>query len=405
VNPKFIRTISLEPMRRLLERHRDALEHFDPGLLDGDDWSARAALEAFLSGPQDLCPDGLVADLHRIADLGSVHGLRLILAQAARMGIIIPPEHASEEDLSHHDPKHIALRVFLDFPTVFEAAADMMALTARPSLSEFAGPLTGVEADLGAEKRKAFEGAAARMLEADHCGRHCRIGWYDDADCVNLVVTHGSIVRTAAVLRGHEEHIVSYRAAETAVLSYSATTGRIRVGGGTRLRRFALAEIFADKMLGRSGFFAGPDAQNLYTLAPVERVGCGFAFTHAHDPAIRRVRIVEAQADQLSVDLATGHTRIGATAVARDGDGGALDQLADTMRSRSFRPDWRLRHIVIRVYIDAGIGRPSQITAKITPPASAIFARHRFEERIMTLLQRNGFLHERYADSAAIAAE
>ena len=90
------------------------------------------------------------------------------------------------------------------------------------------------------------------------------------------------------------------------MLSYSAATGRIKIGGGTRLRRSALSELFADKMLGRSGFFAGPDAQNLYTLAPIERTGCGFAFHHAFDPAIRQVRIVEAQADRLSMDRFTG---------------------------------------------------------------------------------------------------
>jgi hypothetical protein len=405
VNPKFIRTIGLEPMRRLLERHRESLEHFELRLLDGEDRGARAALEAFFAGPQDQCPDGLVADLHRITELGTVHGLRLILGQAIRMGIDLPPEGAPDDDLSRQDPKHMAVRVFLDFPKLFEAAADMLALTARSSLSEFAGVLAGIEADLGTGRREAFKAAAATMLEADHCGQHCRVGWYEDADCVNAVVTHGSIVRTAAVLRGQEEHIVSYRAAEHAVLSYSAATGRIKIGGGTPLRRSALAELFADKVLGRSGFFAGPDAQNLYTLAPIERVGCDFAFTHAFDKAIRRVRIVEAQADQLSLDRFTGHTRVVATSVTRDGDGGALHQLAESMRSRCFAPDWRLRHVVIRVNIDASTGRPGQVTVKIRPPASAIFSRHWFEERIMTLLQRNGLVHERYAYGAVIAAE
>ena len=191
-------------------------------------------------------------------------------------------------------------------PKVFDAASDMLALTARSSLAEFAGLREGVEADMSDGARAAFEAAAAKMFEADHCGRYCRVGWYDDADTVNLVLTHGSIVRTAAILRGDEERLVSYRAAENAVLSYSAATGRIKIGGGTRLRRSALSELFADKMLGRSGFFAGPDAQNLYTLAPIERTGCGFAFQHGFDPAIRKVRIVEAQADRLSVDRFSG---------------------------------------------------------------------------------------------------
>ncbi|MCB1376357.1 MAG: hypothetical protein KDJ78_19675, partial [Rhodobacteraceae bacterium] len=210
--------------------------------------------------------------------------------------------------------------------------------------------------------------------EADHRGRHCRVGWYEDADTVNLVVTHGSIVRTTPILQGEDERVISYRAAENAVLSYCPTTGRMKISGGTPLRRSALAELFAEKMLGRPGFFAGPDAQNLYTLAPIERVGCGFGFTHAFDPAIRRVRIVEVQADQLSLDRFTGKVRLVSTSVARDSGGAALDRLAETMRSRSFAPEWRLRHIVIRVNVDAGSGRPGQVTVRIKPPASASFS-------------------------------
>jgi len=361
-------------------------------------------MPTFFAGPEERCPEGLVADLHRIAELGTAQGLRLLLAQAARLGVVIAPEPRSDNADGRLDPKHIALRVFLDHPKVFNAASDMLALTARSSLAEFAGVQEGVEADMSDGARAAFEAAAAKMFEADHCGRYCRVGWYDDADTVNLVLTHGSLVRTAAILRGDEERLVSYRAAENAVLSYSAANGRIKIGG-TRLRRTALSELFADKMLGRSGFFSGPDAQNLYTLAPIERTGCGFAFQHGFDPAIRTVRIVEAQADRLSVDPFSGTSRLASTFVARDDQGGALDQLAEAMHSPVFGSDRRLRHIVFRVNIDVGTGRPGQVTAKIAPPARATFNRHRFEERILTLLHRNGLVYDRYTDCAAIAAE
>ena len=405
VSPKFTRTIDPDLMARLFERHRHRLGAFDLQALRGAANAARNALEAFFAGPDEHCPEGLVADLHRIAELGTAQGLRLLLAQAKRLGFVIAPEPHSDTADRRLDSKHVALRVFLDHPKVFDAASDMLALTARSSLAEFAGLQEGIEADMSRGARAAFEAAAAKMFEADHCGRYCRVGWYDDADTINLVLIHGSIVRTAAILRGNEEHLLSYRAAENAVLSYSAVTGRIKIGGGTRLRRSALSELFADKMLVRSGFFAGPDAQNLYTLAPIERTGCGFAFQHGFDPAIRKVRIVEAQADRVSVDRFSGTERLAATFVARDDRGFALNQLADAMRSPDFGPDRRLRHIVLRVNIDTGSERPGQITAKITPPARASFNRHRFEERILTLLHRNGLLHDRYADCAAIAAE
>ena len=53
------------------------------------------------------------SDLHRIPDLGTVHGLRLILGQAIRMSIDIPPEGAPDDDLSRQDPKQMAARVLI----------------------------------------------------------------------------------------------------------------------------------------------------------------------------------------------------------------------------------------------------------------------------------------------------
>lgn len=405
VNPRFVRTVDPGLIARLLERHRHVLSSFDLDALRGDPDIARETLQAFFTFGEESCSEGLIADLHRIAELGDADGLRLLLDQAARLGVEIRPERDPDGGERRQDPKHVALRVFLDHPAVFDAASDMLALTARSSVAEFAGLQKGVGADLSDGPRAAFEAAAARMFEADHRSSHCRVGWYEDADTVNLVVTHGSIVRTTPILQGRDERVISYRAAENAVLSYCHATGRMKISGGTPLRRSALAELFADKIIGRSGFFAGPDAQNLYTLAPIERVGCGFAFTHAFDPAIRRVRIVEVQADQLSLDRFTGKARLVSTSVARDNGGAALDRLAETMRSRSFSPEWQLRHIVIRVNVDAGPGRPGQVTVMIKPPASASFSRNRFEERIVALLQRNGLVHDRYAYGAVIAAE
>jgi hypothetical protein len=405
VNPKFVRTVDPRLLARLFERHRHEMPGFDHDALHGDPQVARERLEAFFASTEEHIPEGLMADLHRVAELGNADGLRLLLNQASRLRVVIMPERDPEGSEHRQDPKHVALRIFLDHPAVFDAASDMLALTARCSLTEFAGLAEGFEADLGDGPMSALEAAAAKMFEVDHCGCYCRVGWYEDADTVNLVLTHGSIVRTTAILQGRQERVISYRAAENAVLSYSAASGRIKIGGGTPLRRSALAELFAEKMLGQSGFFAGPDAQNLYTLAAIERVGCGFAFNHAFDPAIRRVRIVEAQADQLSHDPSTGTTRLVSASVARDDGGGALDRLAETMRSRSFGPDWKLRQIVVRVNIDAGAGRPGQVTVQISPPAKATFRRHRFEGRIMTLLQRKGLVHDRYSYGAAIAAE
>ena len=227
VNPRFIRTVDPDLLARLLERHREGTRNWE----DGPSGIAFEALQAFFAGPEACYPEGLVVDLHRVAELGTAEGLRLILDQARRLGTAIRPERDADGGERRQDPKHVALRTFLDHPTVFDAASDMLALAVRSSsLVEYAGVEPGIAADLGEAARAGFAAEVTAMLEAAFCGSYCRLGWYADADDVNLVVSHGSIVRTAPIVKGDEERVVSYRDAEQAVVSYCAATGRIKLG-------------------------------------------------------------------------------------------------------------------------------------------------------------------------------
>ena len=247
VNPKFTRTVDLGLLSRLFERHRDALKELDLGVFRDqaahDD--ARSAVQDFFAGPEENYPEGLVADLHRIAELGNAAGLDIILQQAARLGVRLTHDTKGDEPEIHQDPKHVALRVFLDHPDVFDAASDMMALMVRTSLAEFVGRDEGVEATIDNRAKAEFETAAAAIFEQDLRSNYCRAGWYDDADELVLVIEHGSPITTTDVLQKDQKRVISFRAAEHAVLSYSSTTGRLKIGGVAKARRADLAELFA----------------------------------------------------------------------------------------------------------------------------------------------------------------
>ncbi|MEG9883497.1 MAG: hypothetical protein V6Z86_02550 [Hyphomicrobiales bacterium] len=307
------------------------------------------------------------------------------------------PEAKGDEPEVHQDPKHVALRVFLDHPDVFDAASDMMALMARTSLAEFVGRDEGVEAIMDDRAKAEFETAAAAMFEQDIRSNYCRAGWYDDADELVLVIEHGSPITTTDVLQKDQKRVISFRAAEHAVLSYNSTTGLLKIGGVAKARRGDLAELFADKVLGKPEFFAGDDAQNLYTLDPVQRAGFGFAFNHDFDPGIQRVQITEVQVDRVGADPKTGDTRTNYSYVARGGRDNAPLRLGEMMRGARLGSDWRLNHIVIRVHFATGGKSAKKVTVKLKPLAHAMFKRQQFEGRIMTLLRRNGLLNDRDA--------
>ncbi len=204
---------------------------------------------------------------------------------------------------------------------------------------------------------------------------------------------------------GDTAHIISLRETDQAVLSYSPAIGLLKVGGFAKARRQELAEIFAAVLLQRPQFFAAPDAQDLYTLAPVERAGMSFSFQHAFDRGIRSVQIIEAQADRLGPDPRSGKPKVYWSLVARDSRYSALVRLLEGRREIAFGTDWRLNHIVFRVHFDVGEKKLARVTVKLKPPGTAMFKRHRFEAQIMELLRRNGFVNDRDARQSAVAAE
>ena len=90
INPKFLRTIDLALMRDLFARHFSEAEL--PFPFDGEIAEVRAALTAYFDGPVTDWSEGLVADLHRVAELGTSEGMQIILNDARRQGVTLFPE-------------------------------------------------------------------------------------------------------------------------------------------------------------------------------------------------------------------------------------------------------------------------------------------------------------------------
>ena len=395
VNLKFLKTIDLGLMRELIERHATETDGFDLTALDGDAAVARSKLTEYFKGPAGNWPEGLVADLHRISELGDADGLQLILQQAQRANVSLFAATGPDDDdplPQSHEPKHVALRVYLRHPAVFEAAADFRALQAPPALAEFAGPERGIGADLTDAKIEAFRARIAEIFRADLQGDYCRLGPYEDGDEINMVISHGATVSTMPVVDGGAERVISLRAVKYAVLRYSETTGVLKLGGVPKARQAEIAELFAMTILERGGFFAGDDAQDLYTLEPVTRAGSGFTFDYAFNPNILQVLLTEAAADLYGEDE-KGAWRLQRSLRSKDASGAALAHFAHT--PVRFGRNWRLGEIVFRVFFKGEGKRPSQVTVRLKPRGTVAFRRTRYERQIMTLLERNELVIDR----------
>lgn len=405
VNPRFIKTVDMPLMKALLSRHDGNFKSFSLDLLDQGEPAARDALQKLLAGAEDKYPEGLRGDLHRIAELGDARGLEIILTQADRQGVDLFPEMKTadqEAPNKAHDPKHIAIRVFLEHPDLFEAAADHMALLTPDRLHEFAGREAGVIVDLTGEKTEAFRTAVAVLFRNAFLGDYCRVGDYADDDEINLVISHGSMVSTMPVVEGQQERVISVRQISHAVLRYSENTGMLRLARIRKAHQPEVAELFAKIILDRPGFFDGDDAQDLYTLRPIELAGPSFAFDHQYDPGIDKVQIIEAAAD-LTVPGKNGYPRVTRTLRSRDLGGDALRHFVGTQVS--FGRSWRLGELVFRILFKSESKRQPQVTVKLRPPGVLQFRRTQHEARVMTLIQRNGLMNDRDDFEVVDAAE
>lgn len=405
VNPRFIKTIDLTVMKLLMERHAGEYIGFSPEILDQEEAKAREALQELLAGDEDSYPEGLREDLHRIASLGDARGLEIILTQAERAGVDLFPELKTGDDETApaaHDPKQMALRVFLEHPDLFDAAADHMAMMTADRLHEYAGRERGVMIDLTQEKVEAFRAAVGKLFCKAFQGDYCRVGDYADGDEINLVVSHGATVSTMPVVEGQQERVISVRQISHAVLRYSESTGMLRLARIRKAHRAEIAEFFAAIILERPGFFDGDDAQDLYTLRPVELAGPNFTFKHSYDPTIESVQIIEAAADFM-VPGKSGYPRVARTLRSRDVSGQALRHFGSM--PVTFNESWRLGELVFRIVFKGDGKRQPQVTVKLRPPGVVQFRRTQFEGRVMTLIERNGLVNDRDDFEVVDAAE
>ena len=403
VNPRFLKTIDPKLMRRLFDRHFAG--GAAPIAFDDVNADLRHLLAEYFNQPINDWSEGLVADLHRVAELGASYGLDTILSAARRQQITLFGE--SDVDQAGdapivHDPKHVALHVYLHHHELFEVAADQMALRAPTAMAEFRGPERNALADFNDEVGAAFEAAAAELFKKDLQGGYCRLAPYEADSEFNLVLSHGAPVKTTPVVSGDREEIITVRAVKYAALRYDATEGRLLIGGVLRSQQTELAKLFAAHVLGRPGFFAGDHARDLYALDPISKAGPDFVFEHGHDDTIHSVTIVSAAADLFEWDeetLASRHLR---SWVTKDING-ALRNFANS--EVDFQQGWRLSEITLRVFFHVGKKKPAQSTVRLKPPGTLAFRRTRFEKSIHMLIARNGLEKDHDPDLVVEAAE
>ena len=137
VEKKFIYTVDLQLLRRLLEPYRGQIP-FDLDALAANAEEARSRLFEWLTAADESYPSQMLEDLHRISELSTELGMGLLRSRAEALGIqLIPPEEIDEGEGMHLNPRYLALRAFLDHREIFDSAVDILAFFDNRSPAEF----------------------------------------------------------------------------------------------------------------------------------------------------------------------------------------------------------------------------------------------------------------------------
>ena len=400
VNRDFARTVDLDLLARLIEPHKAAIG-FDWQSLPADEKERREAIFEFFKGTDERFPPELLDALHKIMLLSNENGARLLYEQAELAGVTIVS--VDEAEAAPVTTRHLVLRAYLDQREVFDLTLDRFAFWKARSPTEFSGTSQGVESrhdDVAA--REAFRAAAAAYFAGRYLGRYCDVRWYPEDDEVCILVLHGKNAMTANVEDNGAERTLTYREIAQDTIRYHSASGRVWISATTAGERKRLAELFAEHLLGDPEFFAGADADRIYTLDPIRERGSEFRFNHAWDPDINSIIIKEIQVDE-GEHKVNGRMRFSPWAITVRDSQDAVWRLLDMAPDIDLR-DLRINYVKIEFRIESG-GREHKIVVTVKPPNVASFRNHAFERKILEHLERHGIRLAGQPVPVAAAAE
>jgi hypothetical protein len=400
VNRDFAKTVDLDLLKRLLDPYGASIQ-FDWNALPTDEKERREAIFEFFRGTDETFPAELLDALHKIMVLSNENGARLLHELAELAGLtIIPPDEADSKVIT---PRHLALRAYLEHRAVFDLTLDKFAFWAVKSPPEFSGSREGVESRHTDEVAKeAFRAAAASYFAVRYLGRYCDVRWYPEEDQICVLVLHGKNAVTANVEENGSERTLTYREIAQDTIRYHPASGRVWVSATAAAESKKLAELFAEHMIGDKDFFKGANADQIYTLAPIQQQGSAFHFNHAWDPDTNAILIKEIQIDEGEHEV-EGKVRYSPWAMTVRDSRNAITRLVELAPDVDF-DDLRINYVKLEFRFESG-GRENKVLVKVKPPNIASFRNHAFEKQILEHLERNGIRLAHQPVTIAAAAE
>ena len=280
VDREFAKTVDLDLLRRFLAPYAARIG-FEWSSLPAGEAEKRDAVFDLFKNADGRFPADLQFALFNISTLSSEAGARILQQHAEERNIelVSHEEIDGPQDARHLNPRHLALRAWLDHPMIFSRALDAVAFLSHSAKVERIGIRQGIlPMNDDPKARTGFERAVSAHFSSRYQGRYCDVRWYREHDSVRALVLHGSKASTKNVDANGAEQSLTFREIVQDTIDYNISCGSISVGAKAAPDAKRLVALFAEYLLTDPEFFNHPDAGNIYSLAPINERGADFRF-------------------------------------------------------------------------------------------------------------------------------
>lgn len=404
IDRAFSRTVDLELLHRLLSPYLGQID-FDWDGLPKDDAERREAIFDLFAKADMRFPASLQFALFNISTLSTDAGARIIQEIASEAGVDVLSEYRLENapDDLRFTPRFIALVTWLDHRPVFDRALSAAAFLAHSTKLERDADREDIEPRHNeAGVQEAFAEAARLHFASRYNGQYCDVRWFEEEDLLRVLILHGSKAETKNVDQEGAEDTLKFREIVQSTIEYDPRRGSIAVGSKSAADAKKLVKLFGEHVLGDGDIFEASAKEELYTLAPLQRLGPAFRFRFDPEGEITHVALRELRVDEAQI-TATGRLRRSPWFLTLGDSENALKRLKEVACDLDVA-DVRIVHAKIDVTIEVD---DSEIVVPVTirPPRTVSMRDHSHERLILDMLEDNDIRKPRGADQAAAAAE
>jgi len=372
----FVQHVPIELFKEFLEPYRGSLNGLDLNHL------TEAKLYDYLIGANDACPAEMVEALHKMNDVRVRDSYDRIVDLAKERDVLKKMLNGNDEP----PLAELIMRAFLyarsevfdllwdeEFLHSLDLPYDRMAREAKPI-------------KVTQDKVNAFIKAIQKLYKDNLQGEFCKVRHYQDEDGTYFVIRHGWRYERITIDESGTEKVIGIRPVKPDVIHYDPESGKIQMKTSTQKveEQDELRDLFAKHLLDDEDIFRHDDADQLYTLAPLQRDGVDFEFSEGllEGDSVKVVAVKVASGEGSKRTMTTVENK-------RD----ALAEIA------AHHPKVNLaKDDILWIRIKFRLNRNDRVvrkTVEIKPPCICKFRQNIFADTIWDLLGRNGFLKER----------